>query len=58
MPQLYDTIGMGYGSYRRPDPRIAESSVLPQPPAGTRHGWRATRSEGASPPPSRDGGPA
>jgi SAM-dependent methyltransferase len=23
MPQLYDTIGVGYGSYRRPDPRIA-----------------------------------
>jgi hypothetical protein len=23
MPQLYDTIGIGYRSYRRPDPRIA-----------------------------------
>lgn len=23
MPQLYDTIGVGYASYRRPDPRIA-----------------------------------
>jgi SAM-dependent methyltransferase len=23
MPQLYDTIGVGYRSYRRPDPRIA-----------------------------------
>ena len=23
MPQLYDTIGVGYGRYRRPDPRIA-----------------------------------
>jgi SAM-dependent methyltransferase len=23
MPQLYDTIGVGYGSHRRPDPRIA-----------------------------------
>jgi SAM-dependent methyltransferase len=23
MPQLYDTIGVGYGSQRRPDPRIA-----------------------------------
>lgn len=23
MPQLYDTLGVGYGSYRRPDPRIA-----------------------------------
>lgn len=22
MPQLYDTIGVGYGSYRRPDPRL------------------------------------
>jgi SAM-dependent methyltransferase len=23
MPQLYDSIGIGYGSYRRPDPRLA-----------------------------------
>jgi SAM-dependent methyltransferase len=23
MPQLYDKIGIGYGSYRRPDPRLA-----------------------------------
>jgi SAM-dependent methyltransferase len=23
MPQLYDTIGVGYGRYRRPDPRLA-----------------------------------
>jgi SAM-dependent methyltransferase len=25
MPQLYDEIGLGYGSYRRPDPRLADS---------------------------------
>lgn len=25
MPQLYDEIGLGYGSYRRPDPRLAAS---------------------------------
>lgn len=23
MPPLYDTIGIGYGNHRRPDPRIA-----------------------------------
>lgn len=25
MPQLYDEIGLGYGNYRRPDPRLAAS---------------------------------
>lgn len=27
MPQLYDEIGVGYGNYRRPDPRIATAIV-------------------------------
>lgn len=27
MSRLYDTIGIGYGNHRRPDPRIAAAIV-------------------------------
>ena len=44
MPQLYDTIGVGYGSYRRPDRRIAAAIMRARWGASTpRECWRRYR---------------